>query len=74
MLDIREAGNGRRGTTSSSSLDSSWKRSTRVRSNDKNVKKIAKSLVKKIENINISEEVMKRVMGQDLSIMSLDTL
>ena len=74
ILDIREAGNGRRGTTSSSSLDSSWKRSTRVRSNDKNVKKIAKSLVKKIENINISEEVMKRVMGQDLSIMSLDTL
>ena len=45
-----------------------------MRSNDKNVKKIAKSLVKKIENINISEEVMERVMGQDLSIMSLDTL
>ena len=74
ILDIREAGKGRRGTASSSSLDLSWKRSTRVRSNDKNVKKIAKSLVKKIENINISEEVMKRVMGQDLSIMSLDTL
>ena len=45
-----------------------------MRSNDKNVKKIAKSLVKKIENIDISEEVMKRVMGQDLSIMFLDTL
>ena len=45
-----------------------------MRSNDKNVKKIAKSRVKKIENIDISEEVMKRVMGQDLSIMSLDTL
>ena len=45
-----------------------------MRSNDKNVKRIAKSLVKKIENINISEEVMERVMGQDLSIMSLDTL
>ena len=45
-----------------------------MHSNDKNVKRKAKSLVKKIENINISEEVMKRVMGQDLSIMSLDTL
>ena len=49
--------------TSSSSLDSSWKGSIRVRSNDKNVERIAKSLVKKIEDINISEEVMERVMG-----------
>ena len=45
-----------------------------MRSNDKNVKRIAKSLVKKIENINILEEVMERVMEQELSIMSLDTI
>ena len=45
-----------------------------MRSKDKNVKKIAKSLVKKIENINISEEVMKRVVGQDHVFGHLMTL
>ena len=44
-----------------------------MRSNDKNVKRIAKSLVRKIENMNTFEEVMERAMGQDLFIMSLDT-